>query len=52
MNFVPKERSKKTIQRLIDERQERKRREFEAMKKEYENSKNKSKFNLKSNDQY
>ncbi len=38
MNFVPKERSKRTIKRLIDERQERKRKEFEAMKREYENS--------------
>lgn len=38
MNFVPKERSKQTIKRLIAERQERKRKEFEALKREYENS--------------
>lgn len=41
MNFVPKERSKKTIDRLISERQERKRKEKEEMEKTYEESRKK-----------
>lgn len=36
MNFVPKERSKKTINRLLSERRERKRKERERMEREFE----------------
>ena len=38
MNFVPKERLKAAINRIIEERQERKRKEIEELTREYENS--------------
>ena len=39
MNFVPKEMAKTSIKQIIDERQERKRKEIEELKKEVENLK-------------
>lgn len=41
MNFVPKERAKASIKRIIEEREERKTREFEEMKRKYEESQKK-----------
>lgn len=38
MNFVPKERSKAAINRILEERAERKRKEREEMEREYNNS--------------
>ena len=39
MNFVPKERAESSINRILEERQERKRKEREQLEKEYKNSK-------------
>lgn len=38
MNFVPKKRAKASIERIIAEREERKDKEFEEMKRAYEES--------------
>ena len=38
MNFVPKDRSKAVINQIIEERQERKRKEIEELARECENS--------------
>lgn len=38
MNFVPKERSRQTINRLIDERQERRRKEKEEYRRKLKES--------------
>lgn len=40
MNFVPKERSKEVIKELINNRNERKRKEIEEMERKLENSRN------------
>lgn len=41
MLFIPEKRAKATIERILEEREERKTKEFEEMKKEYEESQKK-----------
>ena len=44
MFFVPKERSKAAIKRILDERSERKRKEMEEIEKKMEKNRNKQKL--------
>lgn len=41
MLFIPEKRAKATIERILKEREEHKTKEFEEMKKEYEESQKK-----------